>query len=147
MPKGVTKSSVYPMRFEADELALLKVQSKEFNLRSVAALIRIYIRICQGTPTRLQEEAADLDDIRLQLRGVATNLNQMAKAANAGKFRLTSHVEAELKDLQETVRVTLDLLNAYKDATRIRSLVRALAYFEAKEKTLEESKAWLRSLK
>ncbi len=144
MPEGVVKSSVYHMRFEADELALLKAQSQEFNLRSVAALIRIYIRICQGTPTRLKEEAADLDDIRLQLKGVSTNLNQMAKAANAGKFHLTSYAEADLKALDETVKLTLDLLSAYKDATNIRSFVRALAYFEAKEKTFEESLAWLR---
>lgn len=142
MPKGVIKSSVYPMRFEADELALLKALSKELGIRSLAALIRLYIRIGLGTPTREQATMHKFDDIKRQLRGMANNLNQMTRAANAGKFRLNKRTEDQLEEMKVLVQSASDLLNTYQDASQIRSLVRSQAYFEARRKNLaERSKA------
>ena len=141
MPSGAPKSSVYPIRFDKDELSLLRKFSKEFELRSVAALLRLYIRIGMGLPSRELARLHEFQEMLRQLRGMANNLNQMTKAANAGKFRLDKRTEQSIEEMRQFVEASCDLLNDYQDSASIKSIVRAQAYFEAKRKSTSQKLA------
>ncbi|KIC39842.1 hypothetical protein RA27_17490 [Ruegeria sp. ANG-R] len=137
MPKGVLKDSVYPMRFEADELALLRNLSKQLGLRSVASLIRLFIRNGMGLPTLEQAKNNQFDDLARQLRVTASNLNQMTRAANAGKFRLNKRTEDTLEEMKTLLAASQRLLNDYQDTANLRSLVRAAAHFQTRRESLK----------
>ena len=134
MPSGISKSVVTSMRFDEDELAFLEKRRKAMQLRSVTGLVRVCIRVAFGIPTkeefRTQHFKAHLD----QLVGMANNLNQMTRAANAGKFRLNKHTEEQIEAMKLEIRTLRQLFQDYSDAAHERSFTRALEIERLAEK-------------
>lgn len=126
MPPGVSKSVTTTMRFDEDELAFLKQRRKAMQLRSVTGLVRVCIRIAFGIPTIEEFERLRFNAHEAQLAGMANNLNQMTRAANAGKFRLNKRTEDQIEAMKVEVRELRQLFQDYADAARERSFTRAL---------------------
>ncbi|WP_282610882.1 plasmid mobilization relaxosome protein MobC [Pelagibius sp. Alg239-R121] len=94
---------------------------------TVSALFKTSLRIALGVPTREEENIRKFSDIQRQLFGAAHNLNQITRAANAGRFKLGGHAEAVINDLAEEVRRTHDLFVDFRRAAHSRDLLDALA--------------------
>ncbi len=138
MPSGVSKTVTTTVRFERDELALLKERRKAMQLRSLSSLIRVGLRVVLRLPNLEEKRLLHIDDQVVQLRGMAGNLNQMAKAANAGKFRLNKRTEELLINMDEAIHELRGLLQSYIDDTETRSFTWALDI----EKRAEKQRAY-----
>lgn len=134
MPQGVPKSVTTTMRFDEDELAFLKQRSKAMQLRSVTGLVRVCIRIAFGIPSKEEFRTHQFKEHLVQLVGMANNLNQMTRAANAGKFRLNKRTEDQLAAMKDEVRELRRLIEDYSDAAHERSFTRALEIERLAEK-------------
>jgi predicted ATP-dependent protease len=137
MPKGAPKSVTTTMRFDEDELAFLKQRSKAMELRSVTGLVRVCIRIAFGIPSKEEFRTQKFKEHLAQLVGMANNLNQMTRAANAGKFRLNKRTEEQIEAMKVEVRDLRRLIEDYSDAAHQRSFTRALEI----ERLAEEQRA------
>lgn len=126
MPTGIPKSLVKSMRFDEDEWAFLEKRRKALQLRSVTGLVRVCLRVAFGIPTVEEFERLRFKAHEAQLVGMANNLNQMAKAANAGKFRLNKRTEDQIEAMKVEVSALRKLFEDYTDAARERSFTRAL---------------------
>ncbi|MFA3918829.1 plasmid mobilization relaxosome protein MobC [Ruegeria hyattellae] len=126
MPSGVPKSVTTTVRFYEDELALLKERRKAMQLRSLASLIRVGLRVALRLPNLEEKRLLRIQEQVVQLRGMAGNLNQMAKAANAGKFRLNRRTEELLVEMDEEIHELRKVLENYIEDTRTRSFTWAL---------------------
>lgn len=134
MPSGISKSVVKSMRFDEDEWAFLEQRRKVLQLRSVTGLVRMCLRVAFGIPTKEELVAKKFNAHLVQLVGMANNLNQMTRAANAGKFRLNKHTEDQLEAMKLEVRALRQLFEDYSDAAHERSLTRALEIERLAEK-------------
>ncbi|MFA3919356.1 MobC family plasmid mobilization relaxosome protein [Ruegeria hyattellae] len=134
MPQGVPKSVTTTMRFDEDELAFLKQRSKAMQLRSVTGLVRVCIRVAFGIPSKEEFRILQFKEHLVQLAGMANNLNQMTRAANAGKFRLNKRTEDQIEAMKVEVRLLRRLLEDYSDAAHERSFTHALEIERLAEK-------------
>lgn len=134
MPQGVPKSVTTTMRFDEDELAFLKQRSKAMQLRSVTGLVRVCIRIAFGIPSKEEFRTLQFREHLVQLVGMANNLNQMTRAANAGKFRLNKRTEDQIEAMTVEIRALRRLIEDYADAAHERSFTRALEIERLAEK-------------
>lgn len=134
MPKGASKSVTTSMRFDEDELAFLKQRSRAMQLRSVTGLVRVCIRVAFGIPTKEEFRTQKFEALLVQLAGMANNLNQMTRAANAGKFRLNKRTEDQIEAMKIEVRGLRQSLQDYSDAAHERSFTRALKIERLAEK-------------
>jgi signal transduction histidine kinase len=114
------------MRFERDELASLKEYQKTMQLRSLAGLIRVGLRAALRLPNLEERRLLRMDEQVTQLRGMATNLNQMAKAANAGKFRMNKRTEDLMAQMYAAISDLTHLLNEYCSAADHRPILPAV---------------------
>lgn len=137
MPSGVPKSVTTTMRFDEDELAFLKERRKIMQLRSVTGLVRVCIRMALGIPNLQEQRLLQLQQHLIQVRGMAGNLNQMAKAANAGKFRLNKRTEDLMIQMDEEIHELRGLIEHYIKVAKTRSLTEALEL----ERKAEEARA------
>jgi len=134
MPSGISKSIVKSMRFDEDEWAFLEQRRKAMQLRSVTGLARVCIRVAFGIPTKEEFRTQHFKDHLAQLVGMANNLNQMTKAANAGKFRLNKRTEDQIAAMVLEIRELRQLFEDYSDAAHERSFTRALEIEQLAEK-------------
>ena len=134
MPQGVPKSVTTTLRFDEDELAFLKQRSKAMQLRSVTGLVRVCIRIAFGIPSKEEFRTQHFKEHLAQLVGMANNLNQMTRAANAGKLRLNHRTEDQIEAMKVEVRELRRLIEDYSDAAHERSFTRALEIERLAEK-------------
>ena len=87
---------------KAPERAALDALVAEHGYRSRSHLLAHLIRSAAGLASTDAESAAALREIASQLRGVAVNINQMARAANRGKLAWTAADKAEMQALSRT---------------------------------------------
>ncbi|MEM6886983.1 MAG: MobC family plasmid mobilization relaxosome protein [Pseudomonadota bacterium] len=126
MPSGIPKSLVKSMRFDEDEWAFLEQRRKAMQLRSVTGLVRVCLRVAFGIPTKEEFRTLQFKEHLVQLIGMANNLNQMTRAANAGKFRLNKRTEDQIEAMKVEIRELRQLFEDYSDAARARSFTRAV---------------------
>jgi hypothetical protein len=134
MPSGIPKSLVKSMRFDEDEWTFLEQRRKAMQLRSVTGLMRVCLRVAFGIPTKEEFVAKKFNAHLVQLVGMANNLNQMTRAANAGKFRLNKRTEDQIEAMKLEVRELRRLFEDYSDAAHQRSFTRALEIERLAEK-------------
>lgn len=134
MPSGVPKTLVKSMRFDEDEWSFLEQRRKALQLRSVTALLRMCLRVAFGIPTKEEFVAKKFKEHLAQLVGMANNLNQMTRAANAGKFRLNKRTEDQIEAMKVEIRELRQLFEDYSDAAHERSFTRALEIERLAEK-------------
>ena len=134
MPSGISKSVVKSMRFDEDEWAFLEQRRKVLQLRSVTGLVRMCLRVAFGIPTKEELVAKKFNAHLVQLVGMANNLNQMTRAANAGKFRLNKRTEDQIAAMKVEIRELRQLFEDYSDTAHERSLTRALEIERLAEK-------------
>ena len=126
MPSGVPKTVTTTVRFERDELAALKEYRTAMRLRSLGGLIRVGLRVALRLPNLEEKRLLRIEEQIVQLRGMASNLNQMAKAANAGKFRTNKRTEERMAQMTETISELTHLLNEYCSAADRRPIMWAV---------------------
>lgn len=114
------------IRFKAKELALLKGFSKKHST-SVSGLIRASIRLAFGIPEEEEGNIRAFHAITLQLTGVARNLNQITRAANAGKLKWNKSAEEEVEAVRVQVLEALALFRGFQKAAATRDLTSAIA--------------------
>ncbi|WP_108862357.1 MobC family plasmid mobilization relaxosome protein [Ruegeria sp. Alg231-54] len=134
MPSGISKSVVKSMRFDEDEWAFLEQRRKVLQLRSVTGLVRMCLRVAFGIPTKEEFVAKAFNAHLVQLVGMANNLNQMTRAANAGKFRLNKRTEDQIAAMKVEIRELRRLFEDYSDTAHERSFTRALEIERLAEK-------------
>lgn len=134
MPNGVPKSVTTTMRLDEDELAFLKERRKVMQLRGVSSLLRVCVRVAFGIPSKEEFRTLQFKEHLDQLVGMANNLNQMTRAANAGKFRLNKRTEDQIEAMKVEVRALRRLFDDYSDAAHERSFTRALEIERLAEK-------------
>ena len=134
MPSGSSKSVVKSMRFDEDEWAFLEQRRKAMQLRSVTGLVRVCLRVAFGIPTQEEFRTQQFKAHLVQLIGIANDLTQMTRAANAGKLRLDTRMEDQLADVKQEVRALRQLIEDYSDAAHERSFTRALELERRAEK-------------
>ncbi|MEX0278582.1 MAG: MobC family plasmid mobilization relaxosome protein [Ruegeria sp.] len=122
------------MRFDEDEWSFLEQRRKALQLRSVTALLRMCLRVAFGIPTKEEFVAKKFKEHLAQLVGMANNLNQMTRAANAGKFRLNKRTEDQIEAMKVEIRELRQLFEDYSDAAHERSFTRALEIERLAEK-------------
>lgn len=134
MPDGVRNTVTTTIRFERAELASLKEYREIMKLRSLAGLIRVGLRVALRLPNLEEKRLLRVDEQLLQLRGMASNLNQMAKAANAGKFRTNKRTEALMEQMNAAISELTNLLNEYCSAVENRPIEWAVKAEKVAEK-------------
>jgi hypothetical protein len=134
MPSGVPKSVTTTVRFDEDELAFLKERRKAMQLRSLASLIRVGLRVVLKLPNLEEQRLLCIHEQVAQLRGMAGNLNQMAKAANAGKFRMNKRTADLMVRMDEEIHELRGVLEEYIKDTQTRSFTWALEIERRAEK-------------
>ena len=86
---------------KAPEREALDRLTAEHGYRSRSHLLAHLVRSAAGLATMDAESASVLREIAKQLRGVAVNINQMARAANRGKLAWAETDKAEMQDLAQ----------------------------------------------
>ncbi len=122
MPSGARKTVTTTIRFERDELPALKGYRETMQLRSLAGLIRVGLRVALRLPNLVKRRLLRIDEQIQQVHGMANNLNQMAKAANAGKFRMNKRTEELMTQMDKTITELTHLLNEYWSAAAARPI-------------------------
>ncbi len=84
---------------KAPERAALDRLIAEHGYRSRSHVLAHLVRSAAGLATMDAESASVFKEIATQLRGIAVNINQMARAANRGKLAWTEADKAEMQDL------------------------------------------------
>jgi hypothetical protein len=87
---------VFPVRLSDDELATIRAHAEESGM-TVAAYMR---EKSLKKPTRQR----NADKIVTALSKIGTNINQLAKQANAGRFPTKEILEEALAELTEIAR-------------------------------------------
>ncbi len=111
-PKAAKHSPPYSIRFTDEERAQL---NRDAGTLSLATYIRLNL-FCDGDPSasprklirKRQQPSAELAVLGHMLGGLgrsrlASNLNQLAKAANVGALPVTSDLEQELHEACEAI--------------------------------------------
>ena len=88
-----------------------------------------------GIPTKEEANIRAFKEIHNQLIGAARNLNQMTRAANAGKLVWQSGERKNVERLEQTVIEVKDLFLAYEALAAKRSFVAALEEMDARRET------------
>lgn len=88
-----------------------------------------------GVPTKEEANIRGFKEIHNQLIGVARNLNQMTRAANAGKLVWQSGERKNVERLEQTVIEVKDLFLAYEALAAKRSFVAALEEMDERRET------------
>jgi hypothetical protein len=97
------KRKVVSVSLDLDEHALLKAAAKQMQIKHLSAFLR-EASLNQARMSQMQrpEVTAELKDWRLQLSGIANNINQIARHSNEVKHVVDSNdFYAQLKSLQE----------------------------------------------
>lgn len=126
------------VRFKPDELDWLKQYAKSLGT-DVSGLIRTAMRSALGVPTKSEFQACGFDELLLQLTGAARNLNQMTKAANAGKLIWDAGTARRVEEVAVETKAVAEAFFAYRRIALTRNLTAALA--ETKE--IEGSNGWI----
>lgn len=97
------KRKVVSVSLSLDEHAQLKAAAKQMQIKHLSAFLR-EASLNQARMSQMQrpEVTAELKDWRLQLSGIANNINQIARHSNEVKHVVDSNdFYAQLKSLQE----------------------------------------------
>ncbi|WP_282611312.1 plasmid mobilization relaxosome protein MobC [Pelagibius sp. Alg239-R121] len=119
------RSLTTSIRMSETEHAHLKAFTERAGV-TLSALFKTSVRLALGVPTREEANIRQFDNIQRQLYGAAHNLNQITRAANAGRFKMGGHAEAVIADLAAEVRRTHELFVDFRRAAHSRDLVEAL---------------------
>ena len=100
--KSTSAAAPFSVRATPEELDALDATWRGRGYGSRNHLLRHLVRVAAEVTDPDPESAAELAEIARQLRGVAVNINQMAKAANRGKLAWTGTDKAEMAALAKT---------------------------------------------
>lgn len=125
MVEKTKKWKVSSIRWTAEEHAFLKEKEKAWG-KSISSIVRMSIRMALGIPTKEEANIRQFQEIERTLLGLATNFNQLTRAANAGKVMWTQTDAKLVSDLSEAVRETRALLHEYERMANRRGLDRAV---------------------
>lgn len=115
-------SVVSSIRLSADEHAFLKKLSIRFD-KPISAFLKLSVRIALGVPNKEEANIRRFQSIEKQLVGMARNLNQMARSANAGRLLWQSEERNEIGKLLCEVEELRDALREYQNQAAQRDFI------------------------
>lgn len=109
----------FSVRATPQELEVLDATWRGRGYASRNHLLRHLIRVAAEVADPDPENAAQLAGIARQLRGMAVNINQMARAANRGKLRWSDREKTEMVELARTCgKLTREISGVLGQAAR-----------------------------
>ena len=117
----MARTEVFRVRVTADERAALDARAGALGVKP-SALVRTGIRRMIAAPELMDGERKALQDGFRVLRGVSTNLNQIARRANEGMVGIEPEVRDGLVEVRDAVEGLRAAFGAYLLAARQRAV-------------------------
>ncbi len=114
-------SQTTTIRFKDGELDLLKKTARLHGMR-VSSFVRSAIILSLGVASREEAVRLDFDAHLAQMRGVGTNLNQLAKMAHLGQVAWDDTDRKLVSELLVSVRQSASLFQTYLKQSRARDI-------------------------
>ena len=102
-PRSTTGGALLTCRLSQEEFEGFDQAWEAAGLASRSDAVRVLVRRAAGLFEPDHREIGAWAEVAHQLRGVATNINQMAKAANRGQIAWGAEERAEMRDLAKGV--------------------------------------------
>lgn len=106
------KDKVVRMRLSADELAAIEKAASAANMTMSAFLRSLLLEGAGVQPLLAEEDRVVMGFLADEMRGVGTNLNQLARAMNSGRSVQAADLQANVGEVQVVVAAVLTELQA-----------------------------------
>lgn len=105
------RTKVIPLRLHPLELEALDAAFEKYGVQNRTRGIRKLLRSAGDFFEERDDIAAEWKAIRIQLDGIANNLNQIARACNSGKVDMSGELPDECKKLSRKYYELSDILS------------------------------------
>lgn len=103
---------VYKVSFKLSETELLKLESDARKAeKNRSEYLRELVKNSKGVDATF---ASDRSSFIRQIKGIATNVNQIAKVVNTQAFAYTSDIDGLKRDLEDIKRLTQEVLSVWQ---------------------------------
>lgn len=110
-PAVKSPTKVISFRLSQDEHRAFLALAQECGSKNTGAFVRSLVRSSAGFLEISREKADALDELRVALNKIGTNINQIAWAANARKIDLVKSEWAEIQSLRTDIAALRTYLN------------------------------------
>lgn len=115
-----TESKLISFRAPKAEIEAFLATAASVGIKGSSNAFRALIRMAEGHFEMFPNALWEFNNSVIQVRGIATNLNQLTMAVNRGKLRLLDEDRALLADVRSEVLRLRKELNATRDQFEVR---------------------------
>jgi len=117
------------IRFAPDEIDTIERLSESHGLKGSTDFIRASLLIALALPSQIERFSFGFDEVRTQLRGAASNLNQLARKANSGDIKgWTPKEQQKLDETTAAIAALHSVIASYNKIALQRQLVDRAKY-------------------
>lgn len=133
------------IRFAPFEIELFEQLSKRYGMKTSTDFIRSALMIALALPSQIERYCFGFDEARKQLRGVASNLNQLTRKANSGDIKAwTAKEQKTVDDIAVAVAGLHKIIASYNEIAQQRHLIAPSQYRAEYDQLMAETEEALR---
>lgn len=123
------RTIVRAIRFTPSEIELFDSLAERHDMKGSTDFIRSALLIALGLPSQVERFGFGFDEARKQLRGAASNLNQLTRRANSGDIKgWTAKEQKRVDDIAAAVAGLHKVIASYNKIAQQRQLVDPAQY-------------------
>lgn len=118
------RTVVRAIRFTPFEIEIFEALAERYGMKGSTDFIRSALLVALALPSQVERFSFGFDETRAQLRGAASNLNQLTRRANSGDIKgWTAKEQKSVDDIADAVAGLHEVIASYNKIAQQRQLI------------------------